>query len=96
VAVRILALELYSDGVALRFVLPDHEAIENLLARLQELDFRLSDDSGTQYCLNQISSAGSPTVHGLCTFTPPVPVSASYVCGMAGDTEVRFTVRDIG
>jgi hypothetical protein len=86
---RVLALELYDDGLIIRFVVPHKD--EFPYAPWDAADFSLQDDVGTSYRFEGLTAGGQPA-HGLVTFSPPVPPSARWVEVRAPVGSARFDV----
>lgn len=73
---RVLALELYDDGLIVRFVVPQEDDFP--YAPWDVADFSLRDDVGTTYRFEGLTAGGRPA-HGVVTFSPPAPPSAQSV-----------------
>lgn len=75
-SVRILTLELYEDGLIVRYVLPQgysgpQTAEEATLNPLGPMSFTIQDDAGTAYAWSGGSSGGHPVMHGMTQWTRP-------------------------
>jgi hypothetical protein len=71
----VLALEVYDDGLIVRFLIP-HEG--DFPYPPWEGQFALSDDVGTTYRFDGALVGGRPA-HGVVTFSPAAPPDARWV-----------------
>jgi hypothetical protein len=73
---RVLALEVYDDGLIVRFMVPKDDDFP--YAPWEAPDFTVRDDLGTTYRFEGLTAGGRPA-HGLVTFSPPVPPRAQCI-----------------
>jgi hypothetical protein len=96
--IRILALEIYEDGLAIRYALPSGlgegpaSAEEAGFNPMGLMSLTLRDDLGTAY---GISAGGAAwTLGGISYFTPAIPADAAWLEVMTKAGVVRFDLAD--
>jgi hypothetical protein len=88
----ILALEVYSDGLVLRWRGPRLWALGDPASRAAS--FALRDDIGTRYRFQGLTAGGrgEQLAHGMTTFSPAVPEAARWIEASAPTGWARFAL----
>jgi hypothetical protein len=93
--VRVLAVELFEDGLGIRYALPSGirspEGPDEPF--VYDASFSVSDDAGTQYTWQGGGASGHPVAHGVAMFTPPVPESAQSLTVVTRGAVVTVDLR---
>jgi hypothetical protein len=76
--VRVLAIELFEDGIGVRHALPSGIRPPDGPDEpfIMDASFSLSDDAGTLYVWVGGGASGHPVAHGIAFFTPAAPPNA--------------------
>jgi hypothetical protein len=100
-AIRILALEIYDDGFAIRWALPSGPGPMPASPEAGGLNpsgfipLRLRDDAGTRYYYAGMFGGTTPGAAGggISFYTPAIPDEASLLEVLVGDGFVRFELQ---
>jgi hypothetical protein len=86
---RVLALELYTDGLLVRVVIPSHDDFP--YPPWEAATFALHDDAGTAYLFEGFTAGGQPT-HGIVTFSPAAPPDTRWIETITPAGRARFNL----
>jgi hypothetical protein len=84
---RLVSVELYADGVALRWNL---KTVPGRDLEDQLPEFELHDDLGTSYALRRRRGGGDLVIRGETYFSPAVPDEATRLEAIAGERRFRL------
>jgi hypothetical protein len=94
---RVLAVELYRDGLIVRGVIAEPQAVApastGVPLFVEQARFVVTDDRSTSYTFAGSVSGGTPCAHLMAMFTPAPPTDAQWLDVASHLGRARFELR---